>query len=428
MDSALAYSTFAMTIVLAVSRPRIGLGDLRMTPGLAAVLGVFILLVTGLLPFGELWTSAQVQWRPLLALTSVMVMTGLVREVGAFDRVALKLEAHARGTAATRAFDLIFVAAVVTPTLLNNDAAILLLTPIAVVLARKLYPGNDKVLEAFVFAVFLAPGVAPLVVSNPMNLIVAEFVGLGFNDYARVMVPISVAGALLTFAILRFHYRHALTARAAPSEPVPMPARHPAELPALGLLLAVFLCYPIMAALGGPIWSVAAVGALGALIIARRHAVASPRQLASHVSLDILAFLWGIYLVVAGLRGVGVVERLTSLYHAYEGGHGLHLAVVGVVSALGSAIADNHPMSVLNMMALGNHEGTRPLLAALIGGDIGPRLLPIGSLAGLLWLDVLRRKGIEIGIGRFARLGTLLVLPTLALSLWMLWVSDYVWH
>ena len=78
-------------------------------------------------------------------------------------------------------------------------------------------------------------------------------------------------------------------------------------------------------------------------------------------------------------------------------------------------------MSLLNMMALGDHGGSRPLLAALVGGDIGPRLLPIGSLAGLLWMDLLRRSGVEISIGKFFRLGTLILVPTLTLSLVMLW-------
>jgi arsenical pump membrane protein len=73
-------------------------------------------------------------------------------------------------------------------------------------------------------------------------------------------------------------------------------------------------------------------------------------------------------------------------------------------------------------MALGDRSGRTPLLAALVGGDIGPRLLPIGSLAGLLWMDLLRRSGVEISIGRFVRLGTLVLLPTLSLKLAMLWL------
>ncbi len=93
-----------------------------------------------------------------------------------------------------------------------------------------------------------------------------------------------------------------------------------------------------------------------------------------------------------------------------------------MVAAVGSALVDNHPMSILNMMALGANHGSRPLLAALVGGDIGPRLLPIGSLAGLLWMDLLRRSGVEISIGKFVKLGTIVLLPTLTVSLVVLWL------
>ena len=126
---------------------------------------------------------------------------------------------------------------------------------------------------------------------------------------------------------------------------------------------------------------------------------------------------------MAALRHVGVVDRLASLYASAPAGSGRELGTVGVMAALGSAAVDNHPMSILNMMALGAQGGSKPLLAALVGGDIGPRLLPIGSLAGLLWMSLLRRDGVEIRIGTFVRLGTLVLLPTLVLSLALLWLA-----
>jgi arsenical pump membrane protein len=189
------------------------------------------------------------------------------------------------------------------------------------------------------------------------------------------------------------------------------------------LLGLVFIAYPISAALGGHIWMIALAGAVASLGIAWRHRVATPRKLLGHVSFDTLVFLWGVFLVVAALRHVGVVDRLASLYASVPSGSGRELGIVGVMAALGSAAVDNHPMSILNMMALGAHGGSKPLLAALVGGDIGPRLLPIGSLAGLLWMSLLRRDGVEIRIGTFVRLGTLVLLPTLVLSLALLWLA-----
>jgi arsenical pump membrane protein len=374
----------------------------------------------------------------MAALISIMVMTGVVRETGAFERLAFWLESYARRTTPLRAFQLVFVISVVTPTLLNNDSAILLLTPLVIPLAKRLYPTRRDLWEAFAFAVFFAPGVAPFVISNPMNMIVAEFAGIGFNDYSRIMAPVSLLGALLTYAVLRLVYAKSLAAGAsAPGAGVlgsvpdtvpamaPPGARHPAETPALALLLAVFAAYPVMAALGGPIWVVSVTGAFLALGLSLHCRVASMSRVTSHVSPDILLFLWGSFLVVTGLKHVGVVANLASVYDRFGHEPGAAIAVIGTLSALGSAVLDNHPMALLNMMALdGHHEGTH-ILASLVGGDLGPRLLPIGSLAGLLWLDLARRGGLSISSTRFLRIGACTLLPTLVLSLAMLVVQSH---
>ncbi len=422
MDSSLviACGTLGLTVGFAVFRPTI-LG-FQFSPGRAAVLGVLVLLACRLLSPTDLVTSAQLQWRPLLALTSIMVMTGVVQEVGAFERLAALIERRARARTAVHTFTVVFVVSVITPSLLNNDAAILILTPLVVALTRRLYPGNPGITIAFAFAVFLAPGVAPFIVSNPMNMIVAEFSGLDFNSYAAVMLPLSVAGAVLTYLILRVVYRNLLrSATPATGGIVSTIHPHPAERPAVALLVLVFLAYPIGASLGGEIWFVAVAGACGSVVLARVYRIAPVRKVVGHVSIDILAFLWGIFLVVQGLRHVGAVEWLATIYGGVPTGSGAQLATIGTTSAIGSAIIDNHPMSILNMMAINDAHDPKLLLAALVGGDIGPRLLPIGSLAGLLWLDLLRRSGVRISIGRFLRLGTIVLIPTLALSLLMLW-------
>lgn len=435
MERALAYSTLALTVTLAVSRPKVGIRDLRFTPGSAALVGVVLLFCAGILTPADLLDAAVVQWRPIVALVAIMTMTGVVHEVGTFERLAERFEARARRTTPARAFAIAFFASVLTPALLNNDAAILLLTPLAVAVTRRLYPNRPAMTVAFAFAVFLAPGVAPLVVSNPMNMIVAEFAGIGFNAYARIMAPISLAGAITTYVVLHLHFRRlfatvatdgmrnaAITDEATNDAPDRLRPAHPAERPAVALLVVVFAAYPLVGWFHGPIWAVALGGAVASLLLAWRHRVAPTKRLLRHVSPDILVFLWGVFLVVLGLRHVGVVDRLAAIYGATPSGSLRELGIVGGIAALGSAIVDNHPMALLDMMALDGRTDSRPLLAALVGGDIGPRLLPIGSLAGLLWMDLLRRAGVPIRIGTFVRLGTLVLLPTLTISLLLLWL------
>ena len=168
-------------------------------------------------------------------------------------------------------------------------------------------------------------------------------------------------------------------------------------------------------------WAVAAVTATLGLWLCWRNGIDSPARLAATISWEILAFLFCIFIIVIGLRNVGLVGRITELYSAAPN-TAAQVVVIGISSALGSAVLNNHPMAILNALAIRKlPEGTQPLvLAALIGGDLGPRLLPMGSLAGLLWLDLLRREGTKIGIGQFIRVGLPVTIPTLALSLLVL--------
>src|SRR5207249_2776645 len=106
-----------------------------------------------------------------------MTMTAVARRVGAIDAVAAAAMSHA-GTSARRLFVTVFALSAVTATVLSNDGAVLLLTPVVVALVRARAP---RLVVPFAFAVFCAAGVAPFVISNPMNMVVASFAGIGFN-------------------------------------------------------------------------------------------------------------------------------------------------------------------------------------------------------------------------------------------------------
>jgi arsenical pump membrane protein len=110
---------------------------------------------------------------------------------------------------------------------------------------------------------------------------------------------------------------------------------------------------------------------------------------------------------------VGVVDRLVDVYQDTGSG------VIGLTSALGSAVLNNHSMALTNLLAIRDLPGAddHQYLAALVGGDLGPRLLPIGSLAGLLWLTLLTELGVEIPLRRFISVGVAVTVPSLAVSL-----------
>lgn len=417
MQELLAYSTVAFTIGLAVGRPRVG-ASWRIGPATAALAGVGLLMTFGIVRPGDIDSAARTLWRPFITIIAIMLMTASARRLGVLDRAAT-LIFQREGLSISQLFLWVFVLSAATSALLNNDAAILLLTPLVLALIRKRYPGQGQLLVPFAFVVFMAAGVAPFVVSNPMNMIVASSAGLDFNRYAQVMLPISVVGWIVAFAMLRWVFATELGRDPEPErEAASTAGLNRLQWCMLSLLFGVLGSYPLVASIApSAIWVVSASGALVSLLLARHDTTVRLGQLLTRgVAWEILIFLLAVFVLAIGLQNVGLVGYLALLYH--DAG----IIVVGTTAALGSALLNNHPMAIINVFALGTTPGAghREILAALIGGDLGPRLLPIGSLAGLLWLESCRRLGLEISLRQFVGVGLAVTVPTLALSLMIL--------
>lgn len=419
MQETIAYGTMIVTLGLVLSRPRIV--GFHVGPAGAGMLAVVVLMATGVVAPANLADGFDALWRPSLTIFSLMLTTNVAQRLGLLDELAGRSEPRP-GQDVAKVFRSVFVLSAATSAVLNNDAAVLLLTPLIVALVRGAYPDRPDLVVPFAFAVFSAAGVAPLVISNPMNLVVAEYAGIGFNEYAARMIPIALAGWVTAYVILRAVFQRQLRA----AGPVlmaraPRPGLSRAGKQFLALLAVTLGCYPALSYAGGPIWLVALASATLAVLLSWAYRLASPLQLAAAVSWDILVFLFCAFIVVLGLRNVGLVDQIADLYGS-AGGPAWQVGLIGVSSALGSALLNNHPMAIVNALAISQMPGgtQQHILAALIGGDLGPRLLPMGSLAGLLWLDSLRRQGVQIGLFQFMFVGALVTIPTLVISLGLL--------
>jgi arsenical pump membrane protein len=343
--------------------------------------------------------------------------------MGLLERLASIIEPRTRGPV-KHAFRWTFVASALVAAVLSNDAAILLMTPTVLALLRTVYPKrHPKFTVPFVVAVFASAGVAPFVISNPMNLIFADHVGIGFNTYSITMIPIAIAGWFVAYAVLAWLFRDALSdespALGTWTKPPPL---QPGGKAVLATVISVLVAYPVMSYLDIELWPIAAIG--GAIcVIVSLHAGHAIRQLAGGIAWPIFPFLVGVFVLANALDRVGVVDQLTALYTGTDA----PLATIGVTSAVGSALLNNHPMSLLNGIALDRiHGGDGHAFAALIGGDLGPRLLPIGSLASLLWYDLLRKHDVAVSVPMFIRVGVALTIPTLAVSIALLWLIERI--
>jgi arsenical pump membrane protein len=408
---AAAVGAMAATLVIALAWRN------AWAPAAGALIGVAIALAGGAATWADVDGAAHELWRPMLVIVSIMATAMCAAELGVFAHLARWIVPRTRGPV-RHAYRIVFTLAAVSAAILSNDAAILMFTPVVIELIRQVYPmRHPQLVVPFAFAVFVAAGVAPLPTGNPMNLVVAHRAGIAFHEYALHMIPVAIAGWIAAYYALTWCFRRVL------ADEVPAPGVHTPGRPFDGsarlVLIATALsiaAYPVMAGIGLSLWVVALPTALVCIAVATRGGVGL-FAIGRGISWELIPFVFGVLVLATALSRAGATTVLADLYAATPA----PTATVGMVGALGSAVINNHPMALIHSVTLATSPDTL-IYAALIGGDLGPRLLPIGSLAGLLWLHSLRVRGVFVPLGTFVRVGAIVTVPSLVVSLAVLWL------
>ncbi len=417
---ALAVLIFVVTLILVIWQPR-GLGI-----GWSAAIGASVAFLVGVIHFADVPIVFQIVWDATTAFVSIIIISLLLDEAGFFEWAALHM-ARWGGGHGTRLFVLIILLGAAVAALFANDGAALILTPIVFEMLLALGFGAGATLAFVMAAGFIADASSlPLMVSNLVNIVSADFFKIGFSAYAKVMVPVDLAAIVVSLGVLFLFFRKAIPRRydisqlKTPAAAIRDRATFIAGWWVLGLLLIGFF---VIEPLGVPVSVIAALGALVLLIIAGKGRVISTRQVLRGAPWQIVIFSLGMYLVVYGLRNAGLTGHVAVLFN-FLASHGVWATVLGVgfVAALMSSAMNNMPTVLIIALSIGASSATGLLkegmiYANIIGSDLGPKITPIGSLATLLWLHVLSRKGMKIGWGYYFKIGVVLTIPVLLTTL-----------
>lgn len=411
---------FIFTLTLVIWQPK-GLGV-----GWSAAAGAILALLTGVVSLGDVPVVWHIVWNATATFIAVIIISLLLDEAGFFEWAALHMARWGRGHGG-RLFALMVLLGAAVSALFANDGAALILTPIVIAMLTALRFSPAATLAFVMAAGFIADTASlPMVVSNLVNIVSADFFGVGFGEYASVMWPVNLVSVAATLLMLWLFYRKDIPAQynphqlAEPKRAIRDPATFLAGWWVLALLLfGLFALEPM----GIPISVIAAVCALILLVIAGRGHVISTRKVIKHAPWQVVVFSLGMYLVVYGLRNAGLTDALTALLDVFAG-QGLWAATLGTgfAAALLSSVMNNMPSVLIGALSIQGSEATgvvhqAMVYANVIGCDLGPKFTPIGSLATLLWLHVLAQKNIRITWGYYFKVGTLLTLPILLVTL-----------
>lgn len=416
----LAGAIFVLTIVFVIWQPR------GLSIGWTATIGALLALVTGVIQLNDIPAVWHIVWNATAAFIAVIIISLLLDESGFFEWCALHLARWGSGRGRLLFTYIVLLGACVAA-LFANDGAALILTPIVIAMLLALGFSKGATLAFVMAAGFIADTASlPLIVSNLVNIVSADFFKLGFNAYAAVMVPVDIAAIITTLIVLHLFFRKDIPASyevsrlKLPAEAIKDPATFKAGwLVLLLLLVGFFLLEP----LGIPVSAIAALGALILFIVAKRGQAINTGKVLRGAPWQIVIFSLGMYLVVYGLKNAGLTQHLTDLLNLIAS-HGLWAATLGtgLVTALLSSVMNNMPTVLISALSIdaSSAQGVikeAMIYANVIGCDLGPKITPIGSLATLLWLHVLDQKNINISWGYYFRVGVVMTLPVLLVTL-----------
>ncbi len=415
-----AFLIFVATLVLVIWQPR-GLGI-----GWSASAGAAVALLTGVIQFSDIPVVWNIVWNATGAFVAVIIISLLLDRAGFFEWAALHVARWGRGSG-KRLFVLLVLLGAAVAALFANDGAALILTPIVIAMLMALRFSAKATLAFVMAAGFIADTASlPLVVSNLVNIVSADYFDIGFARYAAVMVPVNFVSVAATLAALVLFFGKDIPANydmaqlKSPAEAIHDRATFTTGWWVLAMLLVGFF---FLDDLGIPISAVAAAGAAILLAVAARGHKISTREVLRSAPWQVVVFSLGMYLVVYGLRNAGLTDYLTAVLNrcAEYGVWGAAIGT-GVITAVLSSIMNNMPTVLIGALAIDatSTQGVvreAMIYANVIGSDLGPKITPIGSLATLLWLHVLSSKNINISWGYYFRVGIVLTLPVLLITL-----------
>jgi len=434
-------AAFIFTLIFILWRPR-GINE-----AIPATIGAVIVLLAGSVTFKDLVLITQTITDAAITIIATIVMAIVLESFGFFTWAAEKLAEKAKGSGILLFWYVNLLSFLMT-LFFNNDGSILITTPILIMLLNNMgLKTHQKIPYLLSGGLIATASSAPIGVSNIVNLIALKIVDMSLYTQAAMMFVPATLGLLLLVFLLFLRFKKKLP-KTIPTnvEGLSLPSYHPLKknLPHLNIknrskfmrnilifVLVVRLSLFVASYLNIPISAMAVFGSLVLLTWRWVYLKIPPIDMIKKTPWYIILFAFSMYVIIYGLKNIGLTELLINFMSPLVSGSLLHSSLLmGILLTVLSNIFNNHPALMIGTITLTN----MPLdsvalkvayLANVIGSDIGSLILPIGTLATLLWMHIIRNGKIRITWWEYIKVTLVVIPPTLIFTLVILyfWVS-----
>ena len=393
----IALSIFALTYLLLSGRQ---LHILPLNRPAAALLGTVLMIACGILTPEQAYRA--VDYDTLVLLLGMSLISAYLYLAGFFEWTADWVLRVAKTP--QRLLLYLTLTASILSALLVNDTICLMLTPLVVaVVVRGRLP-----LLPYLLALAMSANIGSTctLVGNPQNMIIGHLSKIRFTSFSLSLLPVSLAGLTVEFAILSFAFRKTL--RAGSIQPGEVPQR-PLDRRLMALTLGILtLVFAGFVAGFNLSWTALAGGTL-VMVLARRdtHAVLKL------VDWNLLFFFAGLFIVVEGLNSTGLPDQiynhLRGLFGSSAGAQAWNLAWFSLV---GSNVFSNVPFVLVAgkwIPGFANPELMWKVMA--LATTFAGNLTILGSVANIIVVESARQH-IKIGFWDYAKIGIPVTLLT----------------
>lgn len=412
----IAILVFLSTMLVIFVRPR------EVNEAWPATIGAGILLFAGIVTLADVFDIIDKVGGASITIISTVVMAVILESFGFFNWVATRIVGFSKGSG-YRLYWYIQLLCFGMTLLFNNDGSILITTPILILLLKNMRLKPPQQIPYLISGALIATASsAPIGVSNLVNLIALKIVDMSLWMHTLMMFVPATLGLLfmscLMFVIVKKRLPETLpnslinveesffTQNFHPLKAsISLETKHKRSKFMFKILFFVLVVRGMLffaSYVNIPIEIVAAISSLILLLWRGYYLKSNPIDILKKTPWHILLFAFSMYVIIYGLHNVGLTALLVEWCEpiVQQGLFQASFIMGGLVSIL-SNLFNNHPALMIGTITL-TEMGLDPItlktiyLANIIGSDMGSLLLPIGTLASLIWMDILRKNKIKI--------------------------------
>jgi len=438
---AAALAIFIVTLFLMIKRPR------GINLGLAAGIGAVASLLFGTVTLSDAAAAFFDIWDAALAFIGIVTLSVTLDAMGFFKWAAIEVVKLAGGSGLKLYFYISLLTAFVS-ILFANDSAVLILTPIVLEIISQLKI-DEKGRLAYLFSAGLMADTAamPLITSNPINIVSADFFKYSFIDHLIFMGPVAAATIISSLFLVYAFFRKKIPKSYSTELVEALNAGGQTITPPLlrvciATLIAIDIGYVLSSLNRIPVSIIICIGALfllGVYITTLNRPLILKEErkgvkgIAKDVNWDILLFMISIFLVVQGLRHTGAVEFFAYLFiKALALPQFMSVLAPSIIVTVGASLMNNWPMTILGLLSIRHAANSASLnmqsitslvFSNIIGNNLGPHFFPLGSLAILMWLETMRRKGVTVRLKDYLKVGSVVSILEVTVASIVLWLE-----